>query len=177
MAFAFLNCLLECILNVYSKTMADSHGAVVVQLYSAFTAALLMLPFYYYSKDVSMITNLAYLQQKNLILPILLSAFGYHSQWISQFQFMEYVGAISFSVANVVKRGVIIWLSTIYFQHPITPMGLGGLTLMGVGLSLYLYAGYLDKNRSENPGHESSNKGDYDEEESSVGTIGDRALW
>jgi hypothetical protein len=102
--------------------MADSHGAVAVQLYSAFTAALLMLPFYYYSKDVSMITNLAYLQQKNLILPILLSAFGYHSQWISQFQFMEYVGAISFSVANVVKRGVIIWLSTIYFQHPITPM-------------------------------------------------------
>ena len=137
MCFAFINCSLECLLNVYTKALTDSEGAVTVQLYSAFSAALVLLPFLFFVQDMSKLNSLPYLLDKKLVLPILCSSIGYHSQWMTQFFFMEHVGAVSLSVANVVKRGLIIYLSTIYFSHAITSTGYGGLALMGLGLAFY----------------------------------------
>lgn len=137
MCFAFINCSLECILNVYTKSLTDTEGPVTVQLYSAFSAAVVLLPFLFFVQDMSKLNSLPYLLNKKLVFPIICSSIGYHSQWMTQFLFMEHVGAVSLSVANVVKRGLIIYLSTIYFSHAITSTGYGGLALMGLGLACY----------------------------------------
>ena len=140
MSLAFLQCLLESLLNVYTKSLTDTQGAVTLQLYSAFSAAAMLLPFLYYVQDMSKLTDLAYVHALGLLGPVVCGALGFHAQWISQFMFMEYVNAVSLSVANVVKRGVIIYLSTLYFAHAINATGYAGLAIMGVGLGLYTWA-------------------------------------
>lgn len=61
----------------------------------------------------------------------------YHIQSVAAFAIMAYISPITHSVANTVKRALLIWLSILIFHNPVTFFsGVGTLTVI-FGVILY----------------------------------------
>ncbi|EGD72605.1 T-cell receptor beta chain ANA 11 [Salpingoeca rosetta] len=58
-------------------------------------------------------------------------------QTIAAFTFLSYVTPVTYSVANVAKRIVIIVASMLFFQNPATPANIAGIAISICGIALY----------------------------------------
>mmetsp|Transcript_10888 Transcript_10888/g.22774 ORF Transcript_10888/g.22774 Transcript_10888/m.22774 type:complete len:154 (+) Transcript_10888:256-717(+) len=68
---------------------------------------------------------------------LLLDAIFYHLQSVSAYCTMGCMSPVSQSVANTLKRALLVWASILYFGNPVTSSGVLGMVLVVLGVFLY----------------------------------------
>jgi len=68
---------------------------------------------------------------------LLIDAIFYHLQSVSAYCTMGCMSPVSQSVANTLKRALLVWASILYFHNPITNSGILGIVMVVSGVFLY----------------------------------------
>ena len=68
---------------------------------------------------------------------LIVDAIFYHLQSVSAYCTMGCMNPVSQSVANTLKRALLVWASIIYFGNPITSSGVVGILMVVAGVFLY----------------------------------------
>mmetsp|Transcript_18043 Transcript_18043/g.36205 ORF Transcript_18043/g.36205 Transcript_18043/m.36205 type:complete len:543 (-) Transcript_18043:54-1682(-) len=68
---------------------------------------------------------------------LLIDAIFYHLQSVSAYCTMGCMSPVSQSVANTLKRALLVWASILYFHNPITNSGILGILMVVSGVFLY----------------------------------------
>ena len=68
---------------------------------------------------------------------LLLDAVFYHLQSVSAYSVMGCMSPVSQSVANTLKRALLVWASILYFGNPVTNSGIAGMGMVVLGVFLY----------------------------------------
>jgi len=68
---------------------------------------------------------------------LLIDAIFYHLQSVSAYCTMGCMSPVSQSVANTLKRALLVWASILYFHNPITNSGILGIIMVVSGVFLY----------------------------------------
>lgn len=68
---------------------------------------------------------------------LLIDAIFYHLQSVSAYCTMGCMSPVSQSVANTLKRSLLVWASILYFHNPITNSGIVGILMVVSGVFLY----------------------------------------
>lgn len=127
------NCI-DCIQNVLSKKiMLQSISAIELQFYTSLSAIMMQLPptlYMYYS-------HFHGLPNGHLLLLISVNAVFYHLQSVSAYMTMSYISPVTMSVLNTLKRGLLIFLSVLYFRNEIRMVNALGILTIIVGVLLY----------------------------------------
>ncbi|XP_028393771.1 solute carrier family 35 member E2A-like [Dendronephthya gigantea] len=134
---AILNNIMDCIQNVFSKKLLSgeaSYSPPELQFYTGAAALLMQIPYWVYTTDF----------QKSFEKPdyfyvgiLMLDSFSFYLQSVTAYGLMALISPITFSVANTVKRTLLIWLSVVVFANHVT--WLSGLGTMIVTLGVVLY--------------------------------------
>lgn len=155
-AAAVLNNCADCIQNVMSKRMLMRMKPTKLQFYTSVAALVLQCPFvlrdlgewvrgYGWSSgpndDVVVGNHHHDTNDGNSTIGIgkllLLDAISYHLQSVSAYCTMSCMSPVSQSVANTLKRSLLVWASIVYFGNPITGSGVVGIILVVGGVFLY----------------------------------------
>lgn len=127
------NCV-DCVQNVYSKKLMKFYGATQLQFYATSAALVIQLPVWIGMHGI----HFAALPMKNLAYLVVDGIFFY-LQSITAYRVVALVSPVSMSVANCVKRALLIWLSTLAFGNPVgISNGLGTFMLIS-GVMVYNY--------------------------------------
>ena len=147
------NCI-DCVQNVFSKKLLQepSMTPVHLQFYTSVAAACLQLPVMLWAFHSDHPSGKAKLvlgddnvhqetpQSKWLWPVILFCAVFYHLQSVTAYFTMSLISPVSQSVANTVKRSLLIFLSILHFGNRVTVFNIiGMMTVMG-GVGTYSYA-------------------------------------
>ena len=68
---------------------------------------------------------------------LLIDAIFYHLQSVSAYCTMGCMSPVSQSVANTLKRALLVWASILYFGNPVTNTGIFGMMMVVSGVFLY----------------------------------------
>jgi drug/metabolite transporter (DMT)-like permease len=68
---------------------------------------------------------------------LLMDAIFYHLQSVSAYCTMGCMSPVSQSVANTLKRSLLVWASILYFGNPVTSNGVIGIIMVVSGVFLY----------------------------------------
>lgn len=68
---------------------------------------------------------------------LIVDAIFYHLQSVSAYCTMGCMNPVSQSVANTLKRALLVWASILYFGNPVTNSGVVGIMMVVVGVFLY----------------------------------------
>ena len=68
---------------------------------------------------------------------LIIDAIFYHLQSVSAYCTMGCMNPVSQSVANTLKRALLVWASILYFGNPVTSSGIFGILMVVVGVFLY----------------------------------------
>ena len=71
---------------------------------------------------------------------LLIDATSYHLQSVSAYYTMSCMSPVSQSVANTLKRALLIWISILYFGNPVTHLSVIGMMLVIGGVFMYNHA-------------------------------------
>ncbi|CAF1200000.1 unnamed protein product [Adineta steineri] len=130
--------IFDCLQNVFSKLLISGENhrytAVELQFWASFVACIFQLPLLYYYVDISLALELT---TKKLFIYYIFNGFCYHIQSVAAFALMAYISPITHSVVNTVKRALLIWLSVIIFNNPITFLSGIGTLMVITGVILY----------------------------------------
>lgn len=143
------NCV-DCVQNVFSKKLLTTGGLTPVQLqfYTSAAAACLQLPLMLYmglghKMLYGSVTNgkpedpaLVSYRWKLLLIDAVL----YHLQSVTAYFTMSLLSPVSQSVANTVKRSLLIMLSIMYFGNAITMLNVMGMLTVIAGVFVYNHA-------------------------------------
>jgi hypothetical protein len=107
-------------------------------------AAALQVPLMLYSgigsKLWGPVTNLV-VEDEQLVTRrhwyLFIDAVLFHCQSITAYYTMSLLGTVSQSVANTVKRSMLIFATILYFGNPITYLNVAGMVLVSVGVFVY----------------------------------------
>ncbi|CAF3372452.1 unnamed protein product [Rotaria socialis] len=136
----------ECLQNVYSKVLisGDRHRytAIELQFWASLMACVFQLPILLYNVDVLSAMGSTSL---SLFLIYVLNGISYHIQAFSAYAVMAYISPITHSVANTVKRALLIWLSVLIFKNPVTFLSGFGTLIVIFGVIMYNEARDMDK--------------------------------
>ena len=66
-----------------------------------------------------------------------MDAIFYHLQSVSAYCTMGCMSPVSQSVANTLKRALLVWASILYFGNPVTNSGIVGIIMVVSGVFLY----------------------------------------
>ncbi|CAF1319977.1 unnamed protein product, partial [Didymodactylos carnosus] len=140
----------ECLQNVYSKLLISGeryrYTAAELQFWASLVACGFQLPLLLYNVDI--ISSL-YKTSTTLLFMYIFNGLCYHIQSVSAYAVMAYVSPITHSVANTVKRAVLIWLSVLIFHNPVTLLSGFGTIIVIFGVILYNEARDLEKKTTE----------------------------
>ncbi|CAF1439474.1 unnamed protein product [Adineta ricciae] len=138
--------IFECLQNVYSKVLISGeryrYTAVELQFWASLVASVFQMPLLFYNVPV-----LSAIRSTSLTLFLLyiFNGISYHIQSVAAYSVMAYISPITHSVANTVKRALLIWLSVLIFHNPVTFLsGFGTLTVI-FGVILYNEARDIEK--------------------------------
>ncbi|CAM2716302.1 unnamed protein product [Rotaria socialis] len=114
--------IFDCLQNVYSKLLISGehyrYTAIELQFWASLLASLT-------------------LTSKTLALLYIFNGFCYHIQAVAAFAIMAYISPITHSVANTIKRALMIWISIIIFHNPVTFLSGAGTFIVMLGVILY----------------------------------------
>lgn len=126
---AVFNNVIDCVQNVFSKKLLQHMTPVQLQFYTSAAAAIIQLPVLIYVLWPQL--QGAQAMSSNLFALIIVDAVFYHLQSVTAYCTMNHLSPVSQSVANTVKRAMLIWLSILYFGNDITILsGLGIVTVI-----------------------------------------------
>ncbi|CAG0914182.1 unnamed protein product [Notodromas monacha] len=130
--------LTECFQNVYSKMLisGDSHKytPAELQFYTSLASLLIQIPT---SAFLIHWDHIGSSLDEFLVLTYLLNGAFFHFQSITAYVLMDYISPVTHSVANTVKRALLIWLSILVFHNPVTFLSGLGTVIVFVGVVLY----------------------------------------
>ena len=78
-----------------------------------------------------------------LALHLFLNGVAFHLQSVMAYAVMGLISPVTQSVANTLKRALLIWLSILYFGNPVTLMSALGTAVCISGVFAYNYARQL----------------------------------
>eukprot|EP00093_Oithona_nana_P005380 05380.XXX_257317_258796_1 [CDS] Oithona nana genome sequencing. len=136
--FAIATNLSECIQNVLSKRTLSlgttKHNPGEMQYHSGMGSLFLQLPtLFIFSTD----KGWADLSDPEMCITYLINGICFHFQTISAYALMEAISPVTHSVANTVKRALLIWISVIIFKNTITFYSGLGTMIVFVGVLMY----------------------------------------
>ncbi|XP_047170823.1 triose phosphate/phosphate translocator, non-green plastid, chloroplastic-like [Vigna umbellata] len=133
--------------NVLSKKMmtSEEESLDIINLYGVLTmiSFMFLVPYALLVEGVKF--SPSYLQYaasqglniRELCVRAIFSAFCFHAYQQVSYMILEMVSPVTHSVANSVKRVVIIVSSVIFFQTPVSPVNAIGTAIALVGVFLY----------------------------------------
>ncbi|KAI9564033.1 hypothetical protein GHT06_007771 [Daphnia sinensis] len=131
--------LSECMQNVYSKVLLSSerhkYGPAELQFFTSFASFMIQIMVSFVLVDWAKVQLSAM-----LVGAMLLNGAFFHFQSITEYALLEHITPVTHSVANTVKRALLIWLSIILFGNPIS-------LYSGIG-TLAVIAGVLGYNKA-----------------------------
>lgn len=135
----------ECLQNVYSKLLISGeryrYTAVELQLWASLLACIFQIPLLIYNVNI---TSAIHSTSSTLFFLYFFNGISYHIQSVAAYAVMAYISPITHSVANTVKRALLIWISVLIFHNPVTFLsGFGTLTVI-FGVILYNEARDID---------------------------------
>ncbi|KAL5248365.1 hypothetical protein ACHWQZ_G017522 [Mnemiopsis leidyi] len=130
---AFSNNIIDCVQNVYSKKLLSDDITTVsaneLQFYTSLSATCLQIPLW-------ILTEMALPQWADLPL-LLIDGISFHLQSVTAYCLMNLISPVTHSVANTVKRGLLIWLSVMAFGNQVSLLSWLGTSLVIAGVFLY----------------------------------------
>eukprot|EP00045_Choanoeca_perplexa_P005583 m.47091 g.47091 ORF g.47091 m.47091 type:complete len:360 (-) comp13200_c0_seq1:349-1428(-) len=132
---AVFNNLIDCVQNVFSKKLLQHMTPVQLQFYTSAAAAVIQLPVLIYVLWPQL--QGAKMMSSNLFGLVIVDAVFYHLQSITAYCTMNHLSPVSQSVANTVKRAMLIWLSILYFGNEITVWSAFGIVTVIGGVFAY----------------------------------------
>jgi len=88
--------------------------------------------------DVELMPSSYYHQNEwSLTKLLIVDAIFYHLQSVSAYCTMGCMNPVSQSVANTLKRALLVWASILYFGNPITSSGIVGILMVVAGVFMY----------------------------------------
>ncbi|XP_067946073.1 solute carrier family 35 member E2A-like [Watersipora subatra] len=144
---ALTNNVADCVQNVYSKYLFNSLDYAVhpveLQFYTSLTSFLLQVPVSLFLLDMSQIRA-----DLNTWLSVylLINGLFFHLQSFTAYSLMAHISPVTHSVCNTVKRALLIWLSILIFNDPITFLSGLGMLLVSFGVLLYNQARHYTEN-------------------------------
>jgi solute carrier family 35 protein E2 len=148
---AVMNNCADCVQNVMSKRMLTHLKPTQLQFYTSVAALTLQAPFVV--RDAGMlIRNWTAPEDEPIIIKgtekgslaslgigklLLIDAIFYHLQSVSAYCTMGCMSPVSQSVANTLKRALLVWASILYFGNPVTSNGVIGIIMVVSGVFLY----------------------------------------
>ena len=147
------NCI-DCVQNVFSKKLLQepSMTPVHLQFYTSVAAACLQLPVMWWAfsnghhsaKGKVMVGDdgVEFSRPQSVWLwpVILFCAVFYHLQSVTAYYTMSLISPVSQSVANTVKRSLLIFLSILHFGNRVTTYNVLGMMTVMAGVGVYSYA-------------------------------------
>lgn len=136
---AVSNNIMDCIQNVFSKKLLSgesSYSPPELQFFTGAAALFVQIPFWIYQYLTNFHVNFKKMDYF-FIGMLILDSFTFYLQSITAYGLMALISPITFSVANTVKRTLLIWLSVIVFANHVT--WLSGLGTMFVTLGVVFY--------------------------------------
>ena len=132
------NCI-DCVQNVFSKRLLSSTlSPVELQFYTSATALLMQAPIMILTAG----DEVAHFREMDQTTVLLLLADGlcFHMQSVTAYFTMSLISPVSQSVANTVKRSLLIVISIWYFGNEITVSSAFGMACVCGGVALYNHA-------------------------------------
>eukprot|EP00947_MAST-08B_sp_MAST-8B-sp1_P005010 g5010.t1 len=144
MAAVMNNCV-DCIQNVYSKKLLSMMTFVELQFYTSLAAIIIQIPMWV---GTSMYMGGVSLSKMNIRSEMIgwlaIDATSYHLQSVFAYALMSQISPVTHSVANTVKRSLLIWLSIMFFGNAVTFASCFGTALVVAGVFFYNYARQSD---------------------------------
>jgi len=144
-AAVFNNCI-DCVQNVFSKKLLSTHyNYINLQFYTSAAALVVQLPLLLYRLGIFS-TQEGDAQEGSMPLSselffyLLLNGAFFHLQSVMAYAVMGLISPVSQSVANTLKRALLIWLSILYFGNPVTWMSATGTAVVIGGVFAYNHA-------------------------------------
>ena len=140
---ALFNNVLDCIQNVVSKKMMKLLVTPVqLQFFTSFVGMFFQLPVLLWQLQRSAIsaeTVQAKVVGREVALYMLIAAVLFHAQSVSAYCTMSLMSPVSMSVANTLKRTLMIFISILYFHNTVGVSNVGGILMVVGGVALYNY--------------------------------------
>ncbi|KAL9183120.1 hypothetical protein ACHAXT_004907 [Thalassiosira profunda] len=153
---AVMNNCADCVQNVMSKRMLAHLRPTQLQFYTSVAALALQTPFVLRDAtelirnwvkdpdlDASLETAVSADEEASLHAGmsltklLIIDAIFYHLQSVSAYCTMGCMSPVSQSVANTLKRALLVWASILYFGNPVTNSGIAGIVMVVSGVFLY----------------------------------------
>ena len=161
---AVSNNVIDCLQNVLSKKVVGKLGPVKLQFYTSILAIVFQLPLLVYREmpDLSALLDPA---RRSAAAPraadaaapgafglrpdagaarvaglVALNVCSYHAQSVSAYFVVDKLAPVTVSVANTLKRALLILLTILYFGNEVTPESYFGIAIVVLGVFLYNWA-------------------------------------
>lgn len=141
---AVMNNCADCVQNVMSKRMLTHLQPTQLQFYTSVAALALQTPFVI--RDAGVLLSSFAIPEKEdeadsssmgIGKLLVMDAIFYHLQSVSAYCTMGCMSPVSQSVANTLKRSLLVWASILYFGNPVTTEGVIGIIMVVTGVFLY----------------------------------------
>lgn len=143
-AAVFNNCI-DCVQNVFSKKLLSTHyNYINLQFYTSAAALVVQLPVimcrptFIYGQRSDDAANSEVTRE--LLFYLLVNGAFFHMQSVMAYAVMGLISPVSQSVANTLKRALLIWLSVLYFGNPVTWASACGTFVVISGVFAYNHA-------------------------------------
>ena len=135
------NCV-DCVQNVFSKKLMRALTPVQLQFYTSAAAITIQLPVMIVVQwdtiSEAFAGQTAPLALRTALLLCVACVF-YHLQSVAAYYCVDSVAPVTMSVANTLKRGILIVLSIVYFGNDVFVTTYFGMAIILAGIGLYTY--------------------------------------
>eukprot|EP00045_Choanoeca_perplexa_P007186 m.63470 g.63470 ORF g.63470 m.63470 type:complete len:413 (+) comp13970_c0_seq1:136-1374(+) len=129
--------------NIFSKKVMKSgvnHISILIEV--SRVSFFLLLPFWFFHEGLAILSgteenHLPADQMHVIWFKVFLCALGNSFQTVFAFTFLSLVTPVTYSVANVAKRVVVIVAATMIFHNPITYANAAGIGITMLGIAIY----------------------------------------
>ncbi|XP_043225764.1 solute carrier family 35 member E2B-like [Amphibalanus amphitrite] len=129
--------MVECCQNVYSKMLISGdkykYTPTELQFYTSLSSVLVQLPVTYFLVGPAQLQTVT----PELLQALALNGVVFHLQSFTAYILMGYISPVTYSVANTLKRALLIWFSVVIFGNPVTLLSAVGTAIVLVGVLCY----------------------------------------
>jgi solute carrier family 35 protein E2 len=132
------NNIVDCVQNVFSKKLLNALTPVQLQFYTSCAAAVIQLPMILYTVGPQLLGKGESIDRAMMQM-LFIDGLSFHAQSVTAYYTMSLLSPVSQSVANTLKRALLIVLSIIYFQNEVGVYNILGVTIVIIGVFSYNY--------------------------------------
>ncbi|KAF1331157.1 Drug/metabolite transporter, partial [Globisporangium splendens] len=155
---ALLSNCVDCIQNVLTKKLLNrSYSVSQLQLYTSIIAVVMQLVFIAYSWATSPPARGSSDTKEGvssfyIFVLLICDGLGFYFQSVFAYMLMSLVSPVTHSVANCVKRALLITLSIFHFGDQVSLMNWTGMALVIFGVYFFNMASRLERSATESKG-------------------------